>query len=85
MAELHIFFKFQLLQIGMYYIVKCANEELLCNLKDHTEYANCDKVLITSQAPLWSLSFTSVEVLQRSEPPQECLSVAGSLCVTSSR
>eukprot|EP00268_Persea_americana_P000486 TRINITY_DN10165_c0_g1_i3.p1 TRINITY_DN10165_c0_g1~~TRINITY_DN10165_c0_g1_i3.p1 ORF type:complete len:932 (+),score=150.58 TRINITY_DN10165_c0_g1_i3:434-3229(+) len=70
---------YQLLQIGMYYAVKCANEELSCNLKDHTEYANCDKVLVTSQAPLWSLSFTSVEVLQQSEPPQECLSVASSV------
>lgn len=79
MTELHILFNFQLLQIGMCYIMKCANEELLCYLKDHAKYADYDKVLITSQAPLRSLSFTSIEVIEQNEPPEEYLSAASSV------
>ncbi|XP_077216587.1 conserved telomere maintenance component 1 isoform X2 [Tasmannia lanceolata] len=60
------FNKYQLLRIGMFYLMRCDREEHLCNLKDHTEYGDCGKALITSHTPMWSLSFSSGEVFHQS-------------------
>ncbi|XP_058080367.1 CST complex subunit CTC1 [Magnolia sinica] len=56
------FSKYQLLQIGVYYIMKYAKEVV------H------GKALVTSQTPVWSLTFTSGEVIEQNEPAQDSLS-----------
>jgi hypothetical protein len=58
-------FKFQLLQIGGYYITKHHGDDLFCNFEDSV-YASGVKVLITSGTHFWSLSYASNEVLRNS-------------------
>ncbi|KAA8537704.1 hypothetical protein F0562_027306 [Nyssa sinensis] len=61
------FCKYQLLQIGGYYIIKHHEEDILCTLKDFDDVSG-SKALITSRMHLWSLSFYSDEVLQNTNP-----------------
>ncbi|KAK9270379.1 hypothetical protein L1049_025958 [Liquidambar formosana] len=60
-------FKYQLLRIGDFYITKHFEEDLFCNLKD-SEYLSGAKVLINSRTHLWSLSFSSDELLSYTDP-----------------
>jgi hypothetical protein len=58
-------FKFQLLQIGGYYITKHHGDDLFCKFEDSV-YVSGVKVLITSGTHFWSLSYASDEVLRNS-------------------
>ncbi|XP_043714330.1 CST complex subunit CTC1-like isoform X2 [Telopea speciosissima] len=53
-------FKYQLLRIGGYYILKYPEKELQCNLRD-CGYRSCGKVIITSETQLWSIYFACDE------------------------
>lgn len=58
--------KFQLLQIGSYYILKHHTEESFCRIKD-CDNVSSGKILISSRIHLWSLSFSSGEAVINDE------------------
>ncbi|PSS31397.1 CST complex subunit like [Actinidia chinensis var. chinensis] len=57
------FCKYELLRVRDYYIMKHHQEDILCTSEDIND-VTCGKVIITSGTHLWSLSFSSDEVLQ---------------------
>ncbi|XP_059636886.1 CST complex subunit CTC1 isoform X2 [Cornus florida] len=56
------FCKYQLLQIGGYYIIKHHKEDTMCPRSD-SNYISGGNIVITGRTNLWSLSFYSDEVL----------------------
>ncbi|KAI9200887.1 hypothetical protein LWI28_014534 [Acer negundo] len=50
--------KYQLLQVGGYYIIKHCIEDPFCNVKDSNDVSSM-KVLITLRTKMWSLMFSS--------------------------
>ncbi|RVW50495.1 CST complex subunit CTC1 [Vitis vinifera] len=61
------FFKYQLLQIGGYYITKHQNKDPFCNHRDF-DYVRGGKFLITSGTTIWSLSFSYDEIFHYTDP-----------------
>ncbi|KAF9608681.1 hypothetical protein IFM89_010465 [Coptis chinensis] len=59
----------QFLHVGGYYVMKYGKELPLQNMKDRYHVTG-GKTLVTSQTPVWSLSFSCDEVLSLSEPLQ---------------
>ncbi|XP_031273380.1 CST complex subunit CTC1 isoform X2 [Pistacia vera] len=58
--------KYQLLQIGGYYIIKHHIEDSFCSIKD-SDNLSCVKALITSKTHIWSLTYSSHEVLMNNK------------------
>ncbi|XP_019427330.1 PREDICTED: CST complex subunit CTC1 isoform X2 [Lupinus angustifolius] len=56
------FLKYQLLQIGGYYIIEHNKKDCFCTTKD-AGFGSCSKFLVDSGKNIWSLSFISDEVL----------------------
>ncbi|KAM5574673.1 CST complex subunit CTC1 [Rosa sericea] len=71
------FYKYQLLQIGCYYITKHDREDSFCNLKG-SDYFIGQKILIPPTTHLWSLSFGSDEVCQNNSS-SKCIPLDDSL------
>ncbi|KAF5955705.1 hypothetical protein HYC85_008561 [Camellia sinensis] len=63
------FYKYELLRIGVYYIIKHNDEDMLHSVKGVND-VSCGKVLITSRTHLWSLSFSFDEILPNNELAQ---------------
>ncbi|CAL5385132.1 unnamed protein product [Camellia sinensis] len=63
------FYKYELLRIGVYYIIKHNDEDMLHSVKDVND-VSCGKVVITSRTHLWSLSFSLDEILPNNELAQ---------------
>ncbi|KAM1133584.1 hypothetical protein ACFX19_043527 [Malus domestica] len=59
------FYKYQLLQIGCYYMAKHDGEDSFCNLRD-SSFSSSDYIHIPSKTHLWSLLFTPDENCQNS-------------------
>ncbi|XP_015575646.2 CST complex subunit CTC1 isoform X1 [Ricinus communis] len=57
------FIKYQSLQIGSYYIINHHPEESLCSIRNHN-YISGVKIFISSKIHLWSLFFSSDEVIR---------------------
>ncbi|KAL5558189.1 hypothetical protein UlMin_034400 [Ulmus minor] len=73
------FHKYQLLQIGCYYITKHDGGDPFCNFKD-SDFVSGVKFLVPSKIHLWSLSFATDEVLPSSNilnypPSDNCSSI----------
>ncbi|XP_044475168.1 CST complex subunit CTC1 isoform X4 [Mangifera indica] len=58
--------KYQLLQIGGYYIIKHHIGDPFCSIKD-SDNVSCVKALITSKTHIWSLTYSSDEVLMNNK------------------
>ncbi|PRQ20115.1 putative CST complex subunit CTC1, plant protein [Rosa chinensis] len=71
------FYKYQLLQIGCYYITKHDREDSFCNLKG-SDYFIGKKILIPPTTHLWSLSFGSDEICQNNSS-SKCIPLDDSL------
>lgn len=54
-------FRYQMLQIGGYYVIKHRKEESFCCLKDYNNTGG-GKICVSSRICLWSLSFSSDDV-----------------------
>lgn len=52
------FYKYQLLKVGGYYIMKHEKEDVLCAI-NAISHVNCNKVIISSTTHLWSSSFST--------------------------
>ncbi|KAL5705406.1 hypothetical protein ACHQM5_023712 [Ranunculus cassubicifolius] len=68
----------QWLQVGGYYIMTCRNQVHVQNAT-HCCYVTGGNIVVTSQTPLWSVSFSCDEVLSPSEPVQKRTSPTASL------
>ncbi|XP_015884731.3 CST complex subunit CTC1 isoform X3 [Ziziphus jujuba] len=73
------YYKYQLLQIGCYYITNHDKEDSFCNLMDSGDVSGV-KILVTSRIHLWSLSFVSDEVLKNCISTN-CLPSVGPSCI----
>lgn len=62
------FSKYQLLQIGGYYIFKHHIEDCFCTIKDSENVGN-PKVPVSSKTQMWSLTFSSDEVVTHNRSP----------------
>ncbi|XP_050378605.1 CST complex subunit CTC1 isoform X2 [Argentina anserina] len=71
------FYKYQLLQIGCYYITKHDREDSFCNLKSSDDFIG-KTILIPSTTHLWSLSFGTDEVYQN-KSSSKCILLDDSL------
>ncbi|KAL7262069.1 hypothetical protein ACSBR1_000450 [Camellia fascicularis] len=60
------FYKYELLRIGGYYIIKHNDEDMLHSVEDVND-VSCGKVVIPSRTHLWSLSFSFDEILPNNE------------------